>query len=232
MIVYSILTKINNNNKKKKKKKKKLLLLLCFYEFSNALITDASVSFPTLFIWSLGEVHRSSAKSHRLFFPVFILRIRLDLGLDDFPAFEPVHIIAPIGATFLRQRAAQLKVSSKRPYVKSSTGDASRAPPSVILLLRLMWTPQLSWFLHHLHLVTLSCVLCWIRFSSFKLHMDNSYWMCSMMLQPYEQSWRLLEVLLHRLHPLRSHDCLLAICHKMGEYIEIWGEIFFWLDYI
>ena len=57
--------------------------------------------------------------------------------------------------------------------------------------------------------------------------MDNSYWMCSMRLQPYEQSWRLLEVLLHRLHPLRSHDCLLAICHKMGEYIEIWGEIFF-----
>ena len=130
MIAYPILTKINNNNNKKKKKKKKLLLLLCFYEFSNALITDASVSFPTLFIRSLGVVHRSSAKSHRLFFPVFILRILLDLGLDDFPAFEPVHIIAPIGATFLRQMAAQLKASSKRPRVKSSTGDASRAPPS------------------------------------------------------------------------------------------------------
>ena len=129
MIAYSILTKISNNNNNNKKKKK-LLLLLCFYEFSNALITDASVSFPTLFIRSLGEVHRSSAKSHRLFFPVFILRILLDLGLDDFPAFEPVHIIAPIGATFLRQMAAQLKASSKRPRVKSSTGDASRAPPS------------------------------------------------------------------------------------------------------
>ena len=63
------------------------------------------------------------------FFRFFIHRILLDLGLEDFPAFEPVHIIAPIGATFLRQRAAQLKASSKRPYVKSSTGDASRAPP-------------------------------------------------------------------------------------------------------
>ena len=58
--------------------------------------------------------------------PIFLLF----LGLDDFPADEPVHIIAPIGATFLRQRAAQLKASSKRPRVESSTGDASRAPPS------------------------------------------------------------------------------------------------------
>ena len=55
--------------------------------------------------------------------------ILLDLGLEDFPAFEPMHIITPIGATFLRQMAAQLKTSSKRPYVESSIGDASRAPP-------------------------------------------------------------------------------------------------------
>ena len=51
---------------------------------------------------SLVEVHRSSAKFHGLFFPVFIHRILLDLGLEDFPASEPIHIIAPIGATFLR----------------------------------------------------------------------------------------------------------------------------------
>ena len=94
------------------------------------LITDAHISFPTIFICSLVEVHRSSAKSHGLFFPVFIHRILLDLGLEDFPASEPVHIIAPVNATFLRQRAAQLKASSKRPYVESSIGDASRAPPS------------------------------------------------------------------------------------------------------
>ena len=98
--------------------------------FLYALVTNAPMSFPTLFICSLVEVHRSSAKSHGLFFPVFIHRILLDLGLEDFPASEPIHIIAPIGATFLRQRAAQLKVSSKCPRVKSSTSDASRPPPS------------------------------------------------------------------------------------------------------
>ena len=70
--------------------------------FLYTLITDAPISFPTLFICSLVEVHRSSVKSHGFFFLVFIYRILLDLGLGDFPASEPVHIIAPIGATFLR----------------------------------------------------------------------------------------------------------------------------------
>ena len=98
--------------------------------FLYALITNAPISFPTLFISSLVEVHRSSAKSHVLFFPIFIHRILLDLGLDDFPAFKPVHIIAPIGSIFLRQRATQLKASSKRPHVESSTSDASQALPS------------------------------------------------------------------------------------------------------
>ena len=88
------------------------------------------MSFPTLFIRSLVEVHRSSAKSHGLFFPVFIHRILLDLGLEDFLASEPIHIRAPIGVNFLRQRAAQLKASSKRPRVESSIGDASRPPTS------------------------------------------------------------------------------------------------------
>ena len=54
--------------------------------------------------------------------------------------------------------------------------------------------------------------------------MDISYWMCSMKLQPYEQIWQLLEVRLHRLHPLMSYDCPLAIHHKK-EYMEIGGDI-------
>ena len=58
--------------------------------FLYALITEAPMSFPTLFIHSLVEVHRSSAKSHGLFFLVFIHRILLDLGLEDFPTSEPV----------------------------------------------------------------------------------------------------------------------------------------------
>ena len=74
--------------------------------FLYALVTDAPMSFPTLFIRSLVEVHRISSKSHGLFFLVFIHRILLHLGLDEFPTSEPVHIITPIGATFLRQRAA------------------------------------------------------------------------------------------------------------------------------
>ena len=65
-----------------------------------------------------------------LFFLAFIHRILLDLGLDYFPASKLVHIIARIDATFLKQRAAQLKASSKRPYVESSIGNASLAPPS------------------------------------------------------------------------------------------------------
>ena len=97
--------------------------------FLYALVTDTSMSFPILFIRSLVEVHRSSAKSHGLFFPVFIHRILLDLGLEDFPASEPIHIIAPIGVTFLRQKVAQLKASSKRPRVESST-SASRPSTS------------------------------------------------------------------------------------------------------
>ena len=72
--------------------------------FLYAFVTNAPMSFPTLFIRSLVEVHRSSAKSHGLFFPVFIHKILLDLGLEDFPASKPVHIIAHIGSTFLRQR--------------------------------------------------------------------------------------------------------------------------------
>ena len=65
-------------------------------------MTDAPMSFPHLFIRSLVKVHRSSSTAHGLFFPVFIHWILLYLGLDEYPASEPVHIIAPIGATFLR----------------------------------------------------------------------------------------------------------------------------------
>ena len=70
--------------------------------FLYAFVFDALMSFPHLFIRSLIEVHRSSSIAHALFFPVFIHWILLHLGLDEFPASESVHIIAPIGATFLR----------------------------------------------------------------------------------------------------------------------------------
>ena len=75
------------------------------HTFLYALVTDASMSFPHLFIRSLVEVHRSSSSAHALFFPVFIHRILLHLGLDEFSASQLVNIIAPIGVTFFRQRA-------------------------------------------------------------------------------------------------------------------------------
>ena len=96
--------------------------------FLYALVSDAPMSFPHLFIHSLIEVHRSSSTTHALFFPVFIHRILLHLGLDEFSVSKLVHIIAPIGATFLRQRAAQMRASSKRPRVEPS----GVAPPLIM----------------------------------------------------------------------------------------------------
>ena len=63
-----------------------------------SLITDGPISFLTLFIHSLVEVYRSSAKSYGLFFQVFIHRILLELGLEGFSVSKAVHIIAPIGS--------------------------------------------------------------------------------------------------------------------------------------
>ena len=70
--------------------------------FLYAFASGASINFPHLFLRSLNEVHRSSVVAHALIHPIFIHRIFLFLGLDDFPVGEPVHIIALIGATFLR----------------------------------------------------------------------------------------------------------------------------------
>ena len=77
-------------------------ILLEHCAFLYALVTNAPISFPHLFICSLIEVHRSSSTPHALFFPVFIHRILLHLDLVEFPASELVHIVTSIGATFLR----------------------------------------------------------------------------------------------------------------------------------
>ena len=81
-----------------------------------------------MFLRSLNEVHRSFAIGHR---------ILLFLGLADFLSDEPIHVITPIGATFLRQRVAYLRVDPMRPRgasygvvppLPSSTGvDAAEA---------------------------------------------------------------------------------------------------------
>ena len=70
--------------------------------FLYAFMSGASISFPHLFLRSLNEVHRSSAIGHALTHPNFIHRILLFLGLANFLAGEPVHVVGPLGATFLR----------------------------------------------------------------------------------------------------------------------------------
>ena len=89
---------------------------------------DASISFPHLFLRSLNEVHRSSAIGHALIHPIFIHRILLFLGLADFLVGEPVHVVGPLGATFLRQRVAHLKADPSGPRGASFSGVPP--PPS------------------------------------------------------------------------------------------------------
>ena len=71
-----------------------------------AFMSGVSISFPHLFLRFLNEVHRSSAIRHALIYiyiyHIFIHKILLFLGLTDFPSSEPVHVVGPLGATFLR----------------------------------------------------------------------------------------------------------------------------------
>ena len=97
--------------------------------FLYAFMSGASISFPHLFLHSLNEVHRSSAIGHALIHPIFIHRILLFFGLADFSSDEPVHVVAHLGATFLRQRAAQLRVDPLGPRGAPS-GDVPPPPSS------------------------------------------------------------------------------------------------------
>ena len=85
------------------------------YVFLHAFMSGASISFPHLFLRSLNEVHRSSVIRHAFIYPIFIHRILLFLGLADFPAGEPVHVVGPLVATFFRQRVAHLRVDPSSP---------------------------------------------------------------------------------------------------------------------
>ena len=82
-----------------------------------------------MFLHSLNKFHRSSTVRHALIHPIFIHRILLFLGLVDFPSGEPVHVVAPLGATFLRQRATHLRVAPSGPRGASS-GDVPHLPSS------------------------------------------------------------------------------------------------------
>ena len=89
------------------------------------LVSGASISFPHLFLHSISFPHLFP---HALIHFIYIHRILLFLDLIDFPTGEPVHVIAPIGATFLRQRAAHLRVGSMR--LKGESSGVVPLPPS------------------------------------------------------------------------------------------------------
>ena len=97
------------------------------YVFLYAFMSGASISFPHLFLRSLNKVHRSSAIRHALIHPIFIHRILLYLGLTNFPSGAPIHVVAPLGATFLKQRAAHLRVDPSGP---KGTPSGDVPPPS------------------------------------------------------------------------------------------------------
>ena len=97
--------------------------------FLYAFMYGASINFPNLFLHSLSEVHWSSAIGHALIHPIFIHRILLFHGLADFPSGEPVHVVTPLGATFLRQRVAHLRVDPSGPR-GASFGDVLPPPSS------------------------------------------------------------------------------------------------------
>ena len=94
--------------------------------FVYAFMSGASISFPHLFLRSLNKVHRSSSVGHALIYPIFIHRILLFLGLAEFPFSEPVHVVGPLGATFLRQRATHLRAD---PSVSRGASSSSVPPP-------------------------------------------------------------------------------------------------------
>ena len=81
------------------------------------------VIFPSII-----KVHRSFVVRHAHIYPIFIHRILLFLGLADFPFGEPVHVVAPIVATFLRQRATHLRVDPSRP--RGASSGVVPPPPS------------------------------------------------------------------------------------------------------
>ena len=89
--------------------------------FLYAFMFGASINFPRFFLRSLNEVHRSSAVGHALIYPIFIHRILLFLGLANFPSGELVHVVAPLGAIFFRQRAAHLRFDPSGPRSASSS---------------------------------------------------------------------------------------------------------------
>ena len=72
-----------------------MCVFVCVYFW---YVYQFSSSVPSFF----ERVHRSSAVGYAFIHPIFMHRILLFLALDGFPSGEPVHVVTPIGAIFLR----------------------------------------------------------------------------------------------------------------------------------
>ena len=121
-----------------------LLSDVCFYTLS-CLVCLSAFLICFFILWK--KVHRSSVIGHALIHPIFIHRILLFLGLADFPADEPIHVIGPLGATFPRQRAAHLRVDPSGPRGASS-GDVPPPPSSTDVDAERFSTDYFRWFRH------------------------------------------------------------------------------------
>ena len=90
---------------------------------------------------------------HALIYPILIPRILLFIGLADFPTSEHVYVVGPLGATFLRQRAAHLRadpsVFEVHPLVVSPLLPLLQVLLRllVVLLLLLMFLHRLFWMI-------------------------------------------------------------------------------------
>ena len=62
----------------------------------------------------------------RLYILFSFIGFFLFLGLADFPASEPVHVVGPLGVTFLCQRVAYLRAN---PSVSRGASSSSVPPP-------------------------------------------------------------------------------------------------------
>ena len=102
--------------------------------FLYALIIDGSMCFPFMFIQTFVDVYRSKSKGPKLFFPLFIFRILRFLELSEFPSLELVHVMSPIGTTYLRQRQEHMKsVEPSTGMSKKPRGDASTTSSAMLV---------------------------------------------------------------------------------------------------
>ena len=180
-------------------------------------MSSASISFPHLFLRSLNEVHRSSAVGHALMYPIFIHRILLFLGLANFPSSEPVHVVGPLGATFLRQRAAHLRAdpsvsrgasSSSVPPPPSSTGAAETFGAAAATDVPPPTTSDDS---------DIRCTLDHVL--TVQAAQGQVLWTFWMRLEVCKQIWHGFGVLHRHLLLMMDFDWPLAFRHKKGEYI-------------